>query len=200
MSIRLPALNLTQPLTGVRISPSASNDSGTDELPQARARKESAAAYRRGWEEGQEALNDKLIAQRAELVSLQKGVFESLRGAVPQVVRDTEQALASLALELAEKLVSGLPITSDMMEAAVKEAVSSVEEATELHVYLHADDLALLKEIDSELLTSGSHPPHFHFHVAPGITRGGCLVKTQFGILDASRENKVALLKEAILT
>jgi flagellar biosynthesis/type III secretory pathway protein FliH len=127
-------------------------------------------------------------------------VFESLRAAVPQVVRDSEQALVSLTLELARKLVSGLPISAEMVEAAVKEAVSHVEEATEFHIYLHGEDLDLLKKVDSDLLAASTHPPHFNFHTTPDIARGGCLVKTQFGILDASRDNKAALLQEAILS
>ena len=201
MSAPRLTLSFSEPLNGVTLAFRSGNESPTEWKRRARqAEDERKKAYRQGWDDGQKELSDQIIAQREELVNLQKGVFESLKNAVPQVVRDAEQTLASLALALAQKLVAEIPISPEMVEAAVKEAVAHLEEATEFHIYLHADDLALLHEIDSELLTPNTHPPHFHFHTGTRVDRGGCQVKTHFGILDASRETKAALLKEALLT
>src|SRR6187551_2203406 len=83
------------------------------------------ASYERGRLEGERALSEQLVKQRAEVMELQTGVLASLRGAVPQVTRECERALVSLALEAAQKLVCGLPVSAEMVEAAIKEACAA---------------------------------------------------------------------------
>ena len=69
------------------------------------------AGYEQGRIEGEKALSGQLLKQRAELDELVHGTLNSLRQAVPQVVRDTENMMVSLALEVARKLVSDMPIS-----------------------------------------------------------------------------------------
>ena len=133
------------------------------------------------------------------MLELQQGVLKSLQQAVPQVVRDCEQALTALALAVAQKLVSGLPVSVEMVEAAVQEALGEVEETTDYHIYLHPEDLELLQQANSNLLASNGSNGRMHFHRAPEVTRGGCLVKTRFGVIDGRREPKLELLQKSLL-
>src|SRR5271165_4750640 len=66
------------------------------------------ASYELGRIEGEKSLSEQLLKQRAELHELMSGVLASLRQAVAQVVHDTENTLVSLALEVAQKLVSDM--------------------------------------------------------------------------------------------
>jgi flagellar biosynthesis/type III secretory pathway protein FliH len=36
------------------------------------------------------------------------------------------------------------------------------------------------------------------FQVSPQVTRGGCMIQTNFGIVDARRETKLAALKQSL--
>lgn len=156
------------------------------------------ASYERGRLEGERALGEQLVKQRAEVMELQTGVLASLRGVVPQVTRECERALVSLALEVAQKLVCGLPISAEMIEAAIKEACAAVEDSAEFTVQLHPDDLALLQRTNSPLLLPQGGEERIHFHCAAQITRGGCLVQTRFGVIDGRRETRMELLQKAL--
>lgn len=158
------------------------------------------ASYEQGRADGVKELNEQLMRQRTELLELQDGVLESLRQALPQVVRECEHALTALALEAAQKLISGLPVSLEMVEAAVREALSQVEETTDYHIYLPPEDLDLLHRLNSDLIRLKDSPQKMHFHPAPEVGRGGCLVKTRFGIIDAQRETKAGLLRQSLLT
>jgi flagellar assembly protein FliH len=158
------------------------------------------ASYERGRAEGEKALSEQLIRQRGELQQLQQGVLESLRQSIPQVVRECEQALTALALEVARRLVAGLPISPETVDAAVREALGQVEDSTEFHIYLQSDDLDLLQQINSPLLAPNASAPKLHFHRAPEVSRGGCLVKTRFGVIDGRRETKMELLQKSLLS
>ena len=156
------------------------------------------ASYERGRIEGERALSEQLVRQRAEVMELQTGVLASLREAVPQVTRDCERALVTLALEAAQRLVSGLPVSAEMIEASVKEACAEVEDAAEFTVQLHAEDLALLQRTNSPLLLPQGGSERIHFQASSQVTRGGCVVQTRFGVIDARRETRFEVLQKAL--
>src|SRR5215213_2337418 len=86
------------------------------------------ASFEKGRLEGERALSEQLVRQRAELMELQTGVLAALRDSVPQAARSCERALVTLALEAAQRLVFGLPVSAELVEAAVKEACAQVED------------------------------------------------------------------------
>jgi flagellar assembly protein FliH len=158
------------------------------------------AAYNRGRQEGEETLREQLLAQRNEFLELQRGVIQSLRDAVPQVVRDSETGLIVLAVEVAQRLVGGLPVSAEMVEAVVHEALTQIEDTTEITVSLHTDDLALLQKHTSPSAAATVGGAQVQFRSSQEVTRGGCLVQTRFGIVDGRRETKVELLKKILVT
>jgi flagellar assembly protein FliH len=160
------------------------------------AREREQAAYARGRRDGESALNEQLIQQRAEMVELQKGVLSSISRAVPQVIHETEDALLRLALEAAQKIVAGMPISAEMVEAVVREALRQVEDSAGVIVHLHPDDLALLRKQGAPVLEGAAETGPLQFVAAADVTRGGCLVQTRFGLIDARREVKVEQLKQ----
>ena len=117
-------------------------------------------------------------------------MLESLRQTVPQVVRESEDALIALALEAEQKLVAGMPVDAALVAATVREALGQIEDTAGVTVTLHPDDLALLKP--------GDYGAGLEFRSSPEITRGGCLVHTRIGIVDARLETRIEKLKEAV--
>ena len=148
---------------------------------------------------GEKSLSEQLMKQRGELQELLRGTLESLRQAVPQVIRDTENMMVSLALEVARKLVSDMPVSVAMVEAAVRDALGHVESSAQITVRLHPADLELLQNAGSPLLTSAEAPNDFRFLSSTEVSRGGCLIETRFGTVDARRETKFDLLKTNLL-
>jgi len=162
------------------------------------AAEEVRASYERGRREAEEALSRQLFQQRAEMHELMRGVVDSLRQAVPQIVRDTENTLIALSLSVAQKLVAGMPISAAMIEAVVRDALAQIEGTAKFTVRLHPADLELLQQSDSPLLADGDGEKEFRFLSSSEVTRGGCLVQTQFGTVDARRETKFDLLQRTL--
>jgi flagellar assembly protein FliH len=160
------------------------------------------AAREEGRAEGERALSEQLVKQRAEMKEVLESAAVALREAVPQIVRDTEQHLVALTLQIAQKLVSDMPVSVEMVEAVVRDALSQVEGTAECHIRLHPADLELLRTMNSSLLASETGEQGaatLRFHGSPEVTRGGCLVQTRFGIVDARRETKFDLLQRSLL-
>ncbi len=187
------AIRLSRPLRDVRLAAPATPAEWEERL-----RQREQAGYERGRLDGERALSEQLLRQRTELLELHRGVLESLRRAVPQVVEQTESALIHLALEAARKLVAGLPITVDMVEACVREALAQAQDAAEVRVSLHEEDLALLRRHNSPLVHATADAVRMRFEASSEVPRGGCLVQTRFGTIDARRETKLRQIEQTL--
>jgi len=151
-----------------------------------------------GHQEGERSLTDQLLQQRNEFTQLQAGVIGSLQEALTGLMRNCENELVDLALETAHKLVGDASISREMVEAAVNEALSNAEGTQEMTVLLNRQDLELQEQNESPLLANDDQTRRLAFKPSEEVTRGGCIIKTQFGSIDARRETKFALLKESI--
>ncbi|HTA29890.1 MAG TPA: FliH/SctL family protein [Candidatus Cybelea sp.] len=178
-------LALPKPLRHLRLKGEAGADARL-----AAAEEELRASYERGRREAEQALSEQLLRQRAEVHEVMRGVLDSMRQAVPQIVRDTENAMVALSLSVAQKLVASMPISAVLVEAVVRDALAQIEGTARFTVRLHPADLELLQKSDSPLLGGGDGEKEFRFLSSPEVTRGGCLVQTQFGTVDARRETK----------
>jgi flagellar assembly protein FliH len=165
---------------------------------EARIREREQLSFERGCREGERALSEQLMRQRSELTELQNGVLDSLRQAVVQVTHDSEGAMVALALEIAGKVVADTPISSEIVEAAVREALAQVEQQGNLVVSLNPMDFELLQQANAPLLLADVGGERLRFQTSPKVSRGGCLVHTRFGVIDAQRETKFKALKQSI--
>lgn len=156
------------------------------------------AAYERGRRDGEKALSEQLLRQRGELIELQNGVLNSLRQSVHDVTSECEGAMIALAVEIASKLVADLPISSEMVEAAVREALANVEQNSSLTVLLNPMDFELLQQANAPVLLTDVGGERLKFQTSPQVSRGGCLVQTHFGVIDARRETKLEALKQSL--
>jgi len=115
------------------------------------------------------------------------------------VLQQAESLLMPLALEAARRIVAEMPITPELVERVVREALQQAEDTAEVTIRVHPDDLALLRQYGSELLQGlpGSGP--LKFVASSEVSRGGCLIQTRFGLVDARRETKLEQLQQTLL-
>lgn len=190
----LEAIRLTKPLRDARLWAGVKVPA-PGEASEAQLR----ASYERGRADAEKALSAQLVQQRMDVQELCNGAMKSLKDAVPQVIRDSEQTMITLALEIAQKLVAEMPISAEMIEAAVRESLAQVENSAEYDVRLNPADLDLLKKMGSILLRPDDDGK-VRIHSSPEISRGGCLVQTRFGVIDGRRETKLDALKKSLLS
>jgi flagellar assembly protein FliH len=186
-------IRFSHALQSVRLVPN-----GPAPDPEERVRNAERAAYQRGRRDAEKALGEQLLQQRAELAELQQGVLQSLRNVLPGLIQESEKILVDLALEAAAKVVAGLPINANLVQAVVREAIQQLEDTTEISVNLHPNDLALLRKHQSPILEGLPETGSIRFAASSEVTQGGCLVHTRYGLLDARRETKFEQLRHSI--
>ena len=131
-------------------------------------------------------------------IELQRGILNSLSRALPQVAHEAETALIDVALEAAKKIVAGMPVDAALVESVVREALRQAEDTAEIVIQLHPDDLALLHQHQAKILDGLPETGPLRFAQSAEIGRGGCLIQTRFGMIDARRETKIEQLRQSL--
>ncbi|MDP7051801.1 MAG: FliH/SctL family protein [Verrucomicrobiota bacterium] len=164
------------------------------------------AAYERGKKEAEANLQQQLDLMKAEYASGKDKEFANfcdtirseLDGQVPKILESLEKHVVNLAADIAMKIVADLPIDKTMVESVVKDALAKAEQEAEIVVLLHPDDLELLTQGDSELLEKTQGAGNVQFKASTEVTRGGCMLDTHYGTVDARRETKADIIKQAV--
>lgn len=188
-------LRFSRPLTGV--------EAQQDTVPAAvekRVQQRLQNYFEAGRAEGERTLHMQLVQQRTEVAQLQNGVLNSIQQVVPQLLRECEKHLAELAVEVARKLVSNLPVDQPMIEAAVKEATLQLEHACSYTVTLNPEDLDLLNRMHADILQQPADGAghKVSFRPSPDVPRGGCLLESPFGTIDNRRETRLEQVRKAV--
>src|SRR5690606_28023877 len=124
-------------------------------------------------------------------------VFQSLSQTLPHLVEKCEGGLVRFAMECSRKIVAGIPISADLVEAVVREALQELQGITRYTIRLHPEDLTLLEAIQSGILP-GQEQDEVRVAADATVERGGCVVETPFGIVDANRSTKFERIERAV--
>ncbi|MEE2813869.1 MAG: FliH/SctL family protein [Verrucomicrobiota bacterium] len=160
-----------------------------------RGREESVAQYEAQIQTLRAELDQKNSNELPEML----GKIESqVSGELNQRLNELETELVEFATEAAIRLVNGLPISTKIVEAAIQDALGHCENDTEVSVHLNPEDLKLLKEAGSDLMSDSPHQRRVRYMKDEEVSRGGCLVETSYGLIDGRRETRERLLREAV--
>jgi len=166
------------------------------------------AAYERGKKDAEATLQSQLEVMKTEYATEQqqkladffKNIQDDLGGQVPRMLQSLEKHVINLAADIAMKIVAGTPVDKSMVETVVKDALAKAEKDTDVVVLLNEADLELLSQADSELLQRTHGSSEVVFKASPEVSRGGCLLETRYGTVDARIETKADVLKKAVTT
>jgi len=105
----------------------------------------------------------------------------------------TEQELARLALVIAQQVIAHeLKLSPELIVQTVRQAALALPSATRsLRVYLHPDDLTLLREQDAA-------EPHWQLLPDPSMQPGDCRLESESSRLDARVETRLAAVVDAV--
>ena len=195
-------------LKDIRIAGESSPLQQIEVVPREDLKLTEQAAYERGKKDAEATLQSQLEVMKTEYATEQqqkladffKNIQDDLGGQVPRMLQSLEKHVINLAADIAMKIVAGTPVDKSMVETVVKDALAKAEKDTDVVVLLNEADLELLSQADSELLQRTHGSSEVVFKASPEVSRGGCLLETRYGTVDARIETKAAVLKKAVTT
>lgn len=155
------------------------------------------ASYQEGYLAGQEEsrrLND------ASMQSL-KNQLEDLLASIPGGISQSRLALQSEIADIVWLIIQTFFIEKsanrDALELQINQILSQINSKQTIELNLHPNDIAALQNGDMRI--HATHLNGLKIKSDESLTLGGCLIKTEHGVFNASIEKQVDKLKEVLL-
>lgn len=143
-----------------------------------------ARAYREGREQAESELIENILAIRAER---------------ERVLTTVEQDVLKLAVKLAEKIIGReLEQDENARGEIVINALRSARREEMLTVRVGSEDLAVLEEMREKIDRFG-RARYIDFVADQSVKKGGCIIESASGTIDARLETQLRILENALL-
>jgi len=155
-------------------------------------------AYRKGFEQGQRdglAIEEKQMADKARRL---EGLLTGLGGLKAQIVGETEKELLELAVGIAKCIVRAEVKTDlEVIERTVRAAATLVVDRSQIRIVISPDDMEAVKGLLPEFAVT-TRGAKLEIAEDSTIERGGCILETGFGRINATIESQLATLQKEL--
>src|SRR4051812_16689928 len=155
-------------------------------------------AYQEGTDTSRQFASQQLVEFRAEVQALQEGLFDKLAASESEMVTQLREALPSLAVELARRLLAGFEPTAEQVLRLCEETLGQLyPERENLELLLSPRDAGLLDQVSNDWKT---RHPGLRITIDATLGSGDCQVRSRFGLTDARRQSKLEALSRELLS
>jgi flagellar assembly protein FliH len=175
-------------------------------------RRAHAEGIQAGQREGLAAVQHLIDGRAAEIADRQtqqqlQTVLPAFQSAVQalQAERDGwlaawEKAAVTLSAAIAERIVRHeLARQPALGRSVIREALELAAGQPHVELHLHPDDLALFQQCGEEVTGTFAPAGKATFVPDASVSRGGCLIETQHGVIDARLETQLARITQELL-
>jgi flagellar assembly protein FliH len=156
-------------------------------------------ARQQGFAEGHVAGRAELRAAAEPIVDALSNSIDELRRLQVDVADGVEREAVVLAMEVAEKVVAGtIAVEPERVLDVIRGALRAIVERERVVLMVNPDDLAIVREGLDELAGSLGGMEHVEVQEERRVKRGGAVVRTTVGEVDARVQTKLARAKEAV--
>lgn len=181
---------------------SSSDNSSTDEDHlrgvEDRISKIEMEAYEKGFQQGQidgMALGKKRLEESAKRL---EAVVRSLSALKSEIFKKCEEEVVQLAVQIARKIINKeLEVDNEAVLRTIRRAMSFLNERSSVRILLNPDDMEKVTEALPEIKAE-KKIDNIELAEDPAVERGGCVLETGFGTINANIEDQFATIAEEL--
>lgn len=165
-----------------------------------RYEKEKEESYKSGFNDGKEIGLTEGKSEVAPFVEELHKVAKNLSEEMDWVIHEAEKEIMALCYLIAERIIKHEIEKDDKVILNIlHESLEYVANETEITIKLNPDDYNIVKEYKKDITSSLTEIKNLKFEPDEKITRGGCLIETNSGEVDARLETKLEELERVLL-
>lgn len=158
----------------------------------------SQEAYRRGVDAARGLADQQMVEFRADVEQFSSDVLGKLSNFEPALVAQLREALPSLAVEIARRLLAGFEPPAEIVSRLCEEALTELfPERDNLELVLCPRDAELLAQLNPGWQ---QRYPGLAIRTDRALAPGDCQVRSRFGLTDARQQAKLTALAHALST
>ena len=152
-------------------------------------------AYEKGLEEGKLAGYQQAEADYREKIDHLNKVIQSIENNKQQVIQQTENLLLDFSLKLVERVVPEIPpFVKNLVQNSIEKVLQIISNEPIVTFYLNPADVQDINDLQNDLNKQLPSLEKIIIKKDPRIQRGGCIVETEHGKIDARIETQITKL------
>jgi flagellar assembly protein FliH len=152
-------------------------------------------AFVKGYAEGERAGLEAGSTRAEAMLRRLAGTLDELGGLRAAMLRHAERQVVALALTIARRILRReVSLDHDFVLAMVRVALDKFEQGTPATIRLHPDDLLRV----GQALTDGTAGSNVRVVPDGALSRGGCIVESDIGFIDASLDTQFDQVAQAL--
>lgn len=154
-------------------------------------------AFQQGFEsgvnEGQNRAKQQIEGLKLDLENL----LLSIPQAITQCRMELTNEIADIALLISQEYFAEQQRNPEALQAQINQILNQINNEQNIELCLHPEDIKLVQKANIQLETA--HLNRLKIKADERLDLGGCLIKTEHGIFDASIETRIERLKDYLI-
>ncbi|MCD6186027.1 MAG: hypothetical protein J7K84_09635 [Deltaproteobacteria bacterium] len=173
---------------------------GTEDFEQNEMINIKEAAYSEGFEKGKESEKESEKKILISIVDELREAFVELEEFKKSVCLNAEKAAVKLSLCIAEKILHAeIEKNDDSIIKIIKESFKKIMDNETTKIKINPYDLSYIQNAESLEIDNILAKSSVNFEADAEISRGGCVLETDSGEIDARIESQLMVIKEVFL-
>lgn len=150
--------------------------------------------YSEGYQEGRAQADE----EGAKIINEATESLDRMAGALRQAVAENEDKILRLAIGIAEKIIQDeIATRPETVMKTLDEALTKVSDLEEVIVKVNPEDLPMVQTQEEAFRDRLKSVRRVEFTSSPKIQRGGVLIETGSGTVDAQIKTQLSVIQEA---
>ncbi|MBO4732384.1 MAG: flagellar assembly protein FliH, partial [Spirochaetaceae bacterium] len=157
-------------------------------------------AYKEGHDSGHEEGYKEGRAEAQRLIDRLHLMIEKIMDKRVQILSETEQQIVNLVLLMTRKIVKVISENQrNVVMTNIVQALRKVKGRGDVLIRVNMAELALTSEHSKEFLSAAENVKNITIVEDSSVEKGGCIIETDFGSIDARISSQLAELEQKIL-
>jgi flagellar assembly protein FliH len=145
-----------------------------------------AQAFKKGLADGLKKGKEQQKLEAAQTVQTLTVLIQELNDLRQNILEKAESQILELALAVAQKVIhTEVSTRREIIQGVLKDAIRSIVDRDNMKIHVHPQDFQYMMEIKADFLSSFDGVKNIVFEEDEAIRRGGAVVETLFGEVDA---------------
>ena len=154
-----------------------------------------AESYEKGRVQGEQAARADLTEELEKLNMIVRGITEGF----DRLSAEAQEACVDIAIEINRRFVHTIAEnSSDLIKETIKSAVRMATEKEKVVIRVNPADLDEVREHQDDIIFIGDGISRLEIRPDKLVDRGGCIVETEAGNIDARLETRFAELEKSL--
>ena len=160
----------------------------------------SRESFEKGMSEGIRNTRDLQKQEALQTLQAMSRIIAEMSDLKKKILENAEEQIIELSLAIAEKVLH-LEVTTnrEVVRSVLKEGIKSIVDRENMKIRVHPQDFHYMMEIKSDFLQNFDGIKNVVFAEDESVQRGGAIIETLFGEVDARLEQQFQEIK-AVMT